>query len=366
MLNLKKPIMGSVMRSASLFIVLLWIVLLGLNGCLKTPKPSSEQTIASTSQASVPCIDTLAAAKYPEALTAIPVNFAIGGFAKTFGDFFPVAKRELDKGRRYIRVNLLWSDTHTYGDKDIPAIRKEAKRYQILCNAYPHTTIELAPFTEHNLKKPDKYLKVVQNAAPSCGVVNSVWKGSFSKVYKNEIHGTTNNKPLLPYNYSYDGTNSVDSDVVAMLRKHSEADIFCMWHPRLNGKWSMSDPTPRPQRTAWPTKEMLRSLVYLFTDKGDTNIPKTWLVKSHAERHSREDLKGDKLLIISPIKDSEIVLRRDGEKVDTLPYYGAFSEGGWRYYSPVMGYQLGADLDVFIETQKYGRINGGFRDPTYR
>lgn len=318
----------------------------------------------------LPCIDTLAAAQYGGQLKHIPLDYAIGGFANTFGDFFPVAKKELQRGRKYIRVNLLWSDSHSFGDKDLKPAIKEARRYQSLCTAYPDRTIELSPFTEHNLSNPDKLLDVIQANAPNCKIINSPWRGKLSSKYKNEVHGD-HAKPSGRYNYSYDGKNAVDSNVTNDLKTHSGADIFCIWHPRLNLKWSMKDPAGRPQRLKEakdrrPNKKLLQSLVYLFTGKGETSIPGKWLVKSHAEKHEKGDLKGDKLLIISPVKGKAVQLKRSGKNVGKLNYYGTFDGGGYRYYAPKFGYQYGKDLDVFIGQKKYGVINGGFRDGYFR
>lgn len=314
-----------------------------------------------------PCIDTLAVAKYPQELRHINNSVAISGFANTFGDFFPVAKKELDRGRSFIRVQLSWRDDHNYGQADMKQIIKEAKRYNILCGAYPDRIV-ISTFTEHNLNNPDKFHDQVKKAAPNCEVINNPWRGKFSSKYPNEIHGSGHKKPPpgRPYFFSYDGENSVDSDVESVKKKYSDTEMFCMWHPRLNGKWSMKDTTPRPQRRAWPNKNMLESLVYLFTSKGSTSVPKNWLIKSHAEKHDAMDQKGDKLLIISPKKASEIILKRAGRVIDKLRLYGSFSGGGWRYYSQNWGYKLGADLEVWLDGEKYGLINGGFRDGNYR
>lgn len=318
----------------------------------------------------VKCIDTLGAAKFPNQLNAIPLDYGIGGFATTFGDFFPVAKKELQKGRRMVRVNMLWSDSHSYGDQDIPFLKREAKRYQPLCASNPGRVF-LAPFTEHNVQNPDKYLNIVKNSAPACGVVNSVWNGAMTRDarFKNEVHGP-HSKPNVPgvgYFYSYDGQSSVDADVVTTLDKHSGAEMFCMWHPRLNGKWSMADSTPRPQRNAWPSGDMLRSLVYLFSQKGVVLLPNSaWIVKSHADNHGPNDQKGDKLLVISPVRADTIVLKRAGQKIGTLFYYGSFEGGGFRYYATQFAYKFGAMVDIFINNKKYGTINPGFRSPPYR
>ena len=336
--------------------------------------------------APTPCIDTLAAAQYGAELKALPNHIAISGFAKTFGDFFPVAKKELDRGRQYIRVDMMWSDSHSFGDKDIPFLKKEGKRYEILCAAYPDRKIELATFTEHNLQNPDKYHDILQAAAPHCRIVNTPWKGALSKAYKNEIHGD-HAKPGKPYNYSFDGTNSVDADVESYKAKYSDAELFCMWHPRLNLKWSMKDSANRDKRIKEskdrrPNKALLESLVYLFNNKGSTSIPKGWLPKSHSERHEKSDAKGDKFLLISPIKQANkkgkvkpIQLKAAGKKAASLPYYGPFDGGGYRYYSTLLGYQIsekcralsGASLcEVFIGKKKYGTINPAFRDGSYR
>lgn len=328
----------------------------------------------------IPCVDTLGAVKYEKALKAIPNSVGISCFAKTFGDCFPVMKRQLDAGRKFARINLLWSDTHTYGDKDLPFIKSESKRYNILCTNFPDRKIELAPFTEHNVKNPDKFLSVVKANAPNCSYpVNSYWNGSATKnpAYKNEVHGKHKNPPPpSPFNFSDDGTNTVDTNFTETKKTRSGADLLCAWHPSLNGKYSMKDTTPRPQRTGWADADMLKSLVYLFTDKGETQIPKKWIVKSHAENHGQGDLKGDKLLIISPLKKLNkklngylpIVLKRDGQKVCTLNYYGPYDgiPGTYRYYAPMMGYKCGANLSVYHSGKKYGTINGGFRDGVYR
>lgn len=358
----------SVMRFVWRFMLSFLIV--GLLAACCRSKPQPFNILLTAAPTPIPCIDTLGAARYPDALKAVPLDYAIGGFAQTFGDFFPVAKQELDRGRKFIRVNLLWSDTHSYGDKDLPAIRKEAKRYNILCTDFSDAVIELAPFTEHNISRPAKYLKAVRMNAPNCGVVNSVWRGSLTKnpLYKNEVHGSHSAPTIsnVRYNFSDDGTNSVDTSFPDTLQKHRNADITCAWNPRLNGKWSMKDNTPRNLRTAWPDREFIRSLVYLFSEKGQTDVPPGWTVKSHAERHSAADLKGDKLLIIAPLQVPYLTLRQQGTVVATLPYYGPFDGGGHRYYASQMGFHYGPDIRVWAGNQRYAIINAGFRDGTFR
>lgn len=317
----------------------------------------------SAASAQVFGLDTLAGAKYPREVRTIPNHYAVGFFAETFGDAFSVVRQELAAGRIHVRVHLMWSDQHQFGDRDIRTITRLARKYQPLCAQYPGR-LELSPFCEHNLGNPDKYLDIVARES-GCTVVNTPWKGAISRKYKNEVHGD-HAKPQGRYNFSFDGTNSVDADMEAFKRRHAGAEVLYLWNPRLNLKWSMKDTTPRPQRKAIPSPEFLDSLEYLTTAKGQTSLPKRWLAKSHADRHQAVDPKGDKLLIISPIRGNAVELRKAGKVVATLRYYGAFDGGGFRYYATTMGFKLGPNLGVFMNGKQYGTINGGFRDATFR
>lgn len=372
-------------------IIALVFILATLTSCglIKKNRPADLEFRAATLSVTAQnkCIDTLGAAKYPGVLRAIPNDICIGAFARTFGDFFPVARSELAAGRACMRINLIWSDSHAYGDKDLKFVQSESKRYNALCAQYPDRKIEIAPFTEHKLARPDKYLEAVRANAPNCSfAVNTPWTGAYTSnsQFKNEIHGT-HGKPNIQgvsWNFSHDGTNSVDRDIKKDLSTYSGASTFCVWHPRLNLKWSMADTTPRPERKAKPTADFLRSLAYLFTPKGPVSLPPKWIVKSHSENHGPDpvtgapDSKGDKLLIISPVKVTykengktkvrPIILKRGGLEIGRLTYYGSFQGGGWRYYAPQMGYKYGPNAEVWIHTKNYGVINGGFRAGTFR
>lgn len=327
-------------------------------------------------------LDLLGGAKYGKLLLKeFPTGWAAGLFDNTFGPASGLVEKLIETGKcHHIRIQMLWSDTHRFGDSDIKKLKAIAKPYERLALKYP-VRIELSPFCEHNLKTPDKYLDIVKNEAPSCYPVNTPWQGNFSKKYKNEIHGN-HKKPsgTGKYNYSYDGTNAVDSNVTKDKQTHSNADVFFFWHPRFNLKWNMKDNTPRPKRTGKPSKEMIRSLIYLANDKCQTSIRKNWLIKSHADNHGptngKPDQKGDKNLIISPIKSDKILLKtQDGKLVDTLNYYGIFEGGGNRYYSRFYAYQAAETAiklsgnplcDIWQKGEKYGTCHPGFRDPTFR
>lgn len=208
-------------------------------------------------------LDLLALARYPqEAYKWFPYGMALGVFARTFGDSLPIVNQLVhEKGIPLVRVQLLWSDTHQFGDGDVRFIKREAERWNQLASKKRNCVFELSPFCEHNLKAPDKYLKIVEDAAPDCRAVNVPFMGAMSNRYKNEVHGDHPKPKRGPYNYSHDGTNGLDVNVDAFKKRHKGADVFFLWHYTFNCKKSVDDRTPRDQRTGFPTKRIIETIV---------------------------------------------------------------------------------------------------------
>lgn len=317
-------------------------------------------------------MDYLAGALYGNNLIkAHPNGFASGFFAETFGDAFPVIRKLLKTGKcPLVRINLLWEDSHNYGNKHINKIKILAKKCEALANEFPDIDVRVAPFTEHNIAKPDKYLDITQLAAPNCLIINTPWQGGFSKKYINEIHGS-HKKPMGRYQYSYDGTEVTNSDVEKDKNTHKDAEVFFLWSNRFNLRWSEKDTTPRPVRIKEakdraPSVDYIKSIAYLAENKGIYNLDKKTLLKSHSEKHDKADLKGDKLLFITPPKVKEIILKRDGVVIGKLPYYGLFEDGRHRYYAPQMAFKYGKNVEVWAGNKKLGTVNCGFRSAPFR
>ncbi len=306
-----------------------------------------------------------------------PQGWALGAFARTFGDALPHIGRILATGRvPHLRVQLLWSDSHTFGDRDIPAITKEARRYQKLKQDFPGVVFELSPFCEHNLQSPDKYLEIVKNEAPDCIPVNTPWRGAFSKKFKNEIHGQ-HAKPKGDYNFSFDGTPCVDSDVEKFKAGQSDADVFFFWTSQFNGRKNPADPTPRPDRKAWPTSDLIDSVIYLHRDCGAVKLPARWLWKSHADQHSvPPEPRALKPVFIIPPKARRVELIADNEQlIASSSPPQPFSDGRWRYYFGQFGYQIAERArriqghpvcTVVIDGKKRGTVNPAFRCGSFR
>lgn len=199
-------------------------------------------------------MDYLGGAKYPDVvLKAHPRGWAAGFFAREFGDVYPLVQKLANSGKcPLIRIQLVWDGTHKYGDRLLPNAIKEARRYEKLAG---HSHIQLSPFCEHNHAAPDKYLDAVRAVAPSCEIINTPWKGAWSKRYKNETH--TPAKSSAAHNFSYDGIDVFTLPPSAIARP---SEILFLWTPALNGKRFLEDKTPIAQRTAWPTRETINRL----------------------------------------------------------------------------------------------------------
>lgn len=315
--------------------------------------------------------DTLAGAKYPKVVRSIPNQYGIGVFAETFGDAFPLVKNELYRGRAWVRVQFIWSDTHSFGDKDIPTLRRLAKKYAPLCNT---GRLQVSFFCEHNVNNPDKYGDIVAALMPGCEIINTPWRGALSRKYLNEVHGTHAVPQGFRYQYSEDGgfpdnTDPNDIDKEKNKRLWSGAKRYLFWTARFNLRWSMKDTRPRAERLrdpALPDENVMGGQLWYTTPKGTANVKKTYTIKPFSEKHGANDTKGDKLLIIAPIKSNKVTLKREGKLIAELPFYGNFDGGGFRYYDVVPGWKRGANLSLIIDGKKRGTFNGGYRDGNTR
>lgn len=306
--------------------------------------------IAETGQKVMFGLDFLGLPKYPAvAAKEFPKGWALGAFAKEFGDALPTIQKIVATGKTpLVRVQLLWGGSgHSYSDNDIPAIIKEAQRYQKLAVKYPKVRFELSPFCEHNVPNPDFYLKIVATSAPACFPVNTPMHGAYSKKYKNETHDT--DKALTgSYNFSFDGAMCVDADVTKAKETHGNAEVFFFWTSQFNLRLNTNDLTPLPARKAVPTAGLIQSVVYLSKDKGTTGLPEHYLWKSHADQHNAPvpEARALKPVLIAPVKaDKFELVATNGKVVGTLSYYGPFAEDNpavprYRYYLNEFGYQV--------------------------
>jgi hypothetical protein len=332
-------------------------------------------------------IDFLGAGKYPKkAVRYLPRGFAFGCFTNPesaegtpmFGNGLKVVKLvALSDKAPLIRCQILWSDKHVFGDQHIPIIRQQSRAIEAIAKAHPLIKFEISPFCEHNLSNPDKYLDIVKAEAPSCKPVNVPYKGAISQKYKNEVHGS-HSAPKGKYNYSWDGSSIFDSDVEGLKAKHKGAEVTFLWFPQCNGRKSKTDPTPRPDRGAWPTPEITDSAVFLTTKKGKASLPAKWLWKSHADQHyDIPEPRANKPVLLCPGRPNLVELIDAKMKVVAVGAFAGifdgdkramfrFPEFGYKTLVEVLEYQKASVLRLRVDRKIIGRVNAAFRQNEYR
>lgn len=284
-----------------------------------------------------------------------------GMFATTFGDSLPLAKALADRRVPFLRIQLAWSDTHSYSERDFPEIVKQARRF---CPLASQTKLYLSGACEHNLNAQlaSKLASQVTAACPEAQYVNVPWKGAVLPQYINESHNNAGPKSSRS-SFSYDGTAAEDADVTSQ-KKKGYTEFFMLWSPRYNGRWESNDSTPRPNRKGFADGKMIKSMLALAKDKGGTSLPKNWIYKSHSEnkgpdRLGRKDPRAEKPVIIAPIRDGSLKVG----SVTCPKYKDPYSDGRFRYYCPKWGYEIGTSP---VKLGKYGTVNPAFRDGSFR
>jgi len=329
-------------------------------------------------------LDYLGGAKFGDLLVREhPEGWAAGFFANTFGNAWPVIEQLLATGRcPRVRIHAIWDDAHKYNPRvHDPVINKELQRANTLKAKFPNVHVQFSPFCEHTIK--GQQLKDLLNrcgdASRNVEIVNCPYTGDLSERFMNEVHGShaVPAPKFGAYQYSYDGTSCVDADVEKDKAKHQRAQVFYFWHPAFNGKLNGNDKTPRPQRKAWPTAQLIDSIIYLHRPAGEVRLDSKHIWKSHADRHSTPpEPRAYKPVFITPVKAKRVELVADnGQVVATMPYYGPFETSKHRYYLGEYGYIIAEKakrihgkptLKVVANGKQIGIVNAAYRAGSFR
>lgn len=331
-------------------------------------------------------LDFLALACYPKiAADNLPPNWALGCFLSTFGDARPGIERVIKTGKcPRVRVHLMWKDNHSFSQKDLPTLKKEAEKLKNLVSKYPHVDWRVSGACEHTMNSTDAnaFRKTVLEVLPTVTYVNTPMTGGAKLTgCVNEIHGGSASSGR--YDFSFDGNPCVDANVSDAKTKYEKAETFWWWDARMNLRWESNDTTPRPERIKErdkrkPDSRLIQSIVYLVGQRGKTSFPsKDWLWKSHAENKGNGDLRAEKPVFIIPKKASKVVLKdKKGRVVHELKYYGLFHDGRHRYYATKWGFEISKDAakadggigltDFFIDGKRYGTCNAAYRGGSFR
>jgi len=324
-------------------------------------------------------LDTLFLPKYAPIIAAeLPAGWWFSSFVNIFGIKPSMAAIESvlkTKKPAGIRIHAIWENNHTYvSAKHDPIIKQVFAAFKVLKAKYS-CAFEFSPFCECN-QDLSKILLTLSASSAGITLVNSVWKGPKSKLFKNELHSNGISPLSTPYNYSYDGQSSYDANVEADKTKYAAAEVFFHWIPQFNCKYKTDDTTPIDQRKNTLVNKHVRAVVALETTKGTVRLDAKSLYKVVSEQYNTPPAgKECKPCLITPVKTSVIKLvAGDNSVVANLNYYGTYAGGGYRYYGDIWGYEIlsravqhgGSVVKVVAGSKSLGTLNPAFRENQWR
>ena len=335
-------------------------------------------------------LDYLGGANFGAAIKeAHPVGFGAGFILNTNKptwsktNAWPIMTWLLKSGRcPFIRMHAMWEDNHEYVPvKHDNLIFAEYTKALQLRLEFPGIEIQFSPFCESNAKGAQLNTLFKKLRARNAGItlVNSVFQGDFMNDFNvvNEVHGS-HKKPTGRYNYSHDGSSSVDADVESDKKKHSTAEYFYLWVPQFNGRLNSNDPTPRNRRQAFAYSKLIKSVAYLANNRGLVNLSADHIWKTHADQHNSPipEPRAGKPVFISKVDAPRVdLVGVNGKVVATLRRAGNFTDRRPMYRSDRFGYELaelaldkgGSSVVALVANGKtIGNINPAFRAGSFR
>lgn len=333
-------------------------------------------------------LDVLGLAMFPNiAIRNWPNGFACGVFDSTFGDVWPALNRLAATGKcPLIRVQGPWTNHDYNSSKHDSAIKIALLKCNQLKAKFPSINIQFSPVCEHNIKGKEltDLLNRCASMARDIEIINNPWKGDFSPMFTNEIHGPSKKPSFGPYQFSYDGTSTVDSDIEMYKQANKGAKIFFLWHPSFNLKYRTESNPEQPanvrkndssaptDRICKPTAELIKSLAALANDKGKTNFPKGWIGKTHADRSNTPiEKRAYKPVYITSSPTEKYNFLKLGKVKSSPPE--PFNDKvtgkllGWRYYLPIYGYEISnKPVNIIGNGKVLGTVNPAFREGIFR
>jgi len=229
-----------------------------------------------------------------------------------------------------VRVQVLWDDNHSYkaSDLNIPAVSQALVKLEALAKvcAQHDTILEVSLFCEHSISPSSMtpILNTVKNLCPGVVVVNSIWRTSVARGFKNEVHGGFDKRAYAgtQINFSLDGVDTFNADYLKFRRVHrgKYVEAFYHWIPQFNRRKLIDDPTLRSARAVRPSPKQIEHLIALaaITPLKDTNrLPAGWVYKPQAEQKSAPVPRGreGKPSMLTPKKIDKLILKNGRRSV---------------------------------------------------
>jgi hypothetical protein len=333
-------------------------------------------------------MDYLGGAKYPNTLLRNhPAGWAAGFFDSTFGRIWGVVDKLAASGKcPLIKINGPWT-AHRYVPAEHDGLIFLALRRTIkMAIKHPSVKWQFAPVCENDVIGR-VYEELLQRCKVLAGkdveIINSRGtRGREVRGFKSEVHGNTAT-PAGEYQYSYDGTNVVDADVVKDLETRKRAGVFFLWHPAFNLKYKTklsddrhepkhvikNDTAPPKERDCKPTPELIASVARLGRPiNGTPKLSRREIWKSHADRNNTPPAPREyKPVFITPVSAPRVELR-DGDRVIAVSSpRSKFVDDRFAYRFSDFGYQISDKvLDVYANGKKIGSVNPAFRAGDFR
>lgn len=325
-------------------------------------------------------------------INAVPRHWAIVAFDHPFGDVAPKIKKLIKAGYTTFEIQCWWDNNHRIAP--LTHTEKKAKKWQKIALENPHCTFYLSHSCEYNEPSAQAVMdrvRIIQKYAPSCIVVNSVYKGATIPGVITERHGDVNVGPGQIVNT--DGTNHYDIDAQRWLDNNQDAHMIVVWGFRQNLREipDPGQPVPKPKdRNAAPSIEYNRSLVRLLTPKlcTNTDIKKPEFYKTHAEDDQEhnpmepDDPRENRPCFASKVKaDKATIIASNGKVIGVLKRFGSTINGCHRYYAGtpggvrMYGYEIaekalresGSEIvSIKVGNKVYKNINPAFREGYFR
>lgn len=332
-------------------------------------------------------IDALAGVHYPRAvLNGTDKGQIVCIFLRTFNivDNVKYVITQWAKSNKFSMIivhTAKFDTTHAYKitDAQLKELYQDASWLHKL-SSQTKTKIGISPFCEHNhfRKVMEPIFNRLEEIAPNCTLVNSIWKGEEIPNTLTDIHIEKRSRlPKIPKNeftVSFDGfggdkndpkrVNFTDTDVQSIIEHYEKSGRLHSvraWNFRCNGKYSHLDVTPIGKRKMFPDKHCIRGYIYTLSKREGGEWLKDKLYKTFADDHG-VDLskpvnrsKDLKILFILPIDDATIEIKtKDGKRVATANKHPDAHTGtpkGNRYYLSMYMSQL-ADI-VYKHSKSY-------------
>lgn len=283
-----------------------------------------------------------------------------GIFLRTFGD----ARKTVRKMAASLKFSEIvvqlapFDNSHKYPISKLrKQLMKDAAWLEETAKKFSHTIFLLCPFTEHNHPRSvmQPLFMDLQQIAPSCIMVNSIWKGQTVPGVITELHiEDSKHLPIKPsgeYIISFDGCggkgqgNFPDLDIPSIIEKYHDARQIRAWNFEYNGKYGWKDPSSIENRENFPSVDYIKAVQSnLRMREGSVTWDNKALYKCMADDHDGPQPKDNRALAILPIQLPEVkVFDKAGNVIDVMKRFPGDHEGkpkGARYYSNKYAFQI--------------------------